>query len=156
MKRIPASDIDLFTDQSLADPYPLYQELRDLGAVVELERNGVYAGGRNCANSPPASSRKRSASSNAWWGKGGGSGVYSGCAFYNVPEDDDGDRAAEKPSGVKAERDDDQQRSDTPQAGEPHNCLQPAAGHPSMDQCVDTHRETCDRQCHHAYRAQEQ
>ncbi|WP_411139620.1 cytochrome P450 [Streptomyces sp. x-80] len=43
MKKIPASDIDLFTDQSLADPYPLYQELRDLGAVVEIERNGMYA-----------------------------------------------------------------------------------------------------------------
>ncbi|WP_371793713.1 cytochrome P450 (plasmid) [Streptomyces sp. NBC_01471] len=43
MKEIPASDVDLFTDEALADPYPLYRELRDLGPVVELTQNGMYA-----------------------------------------------------------------------------------------------------------------
>jgi cytochrome P450 len=43
MNNIPASDIDLFTDESLADPYPIYRELRDLGPVVELRAHGMYA-----------------------------------------------------------------------------------------------------------------
>ncbi|WP_411142787.1 cytochrome P450 [Streptomyces sp. x-80] len=43
MKAIPVSDAELFTDGSLSDPYPLYQELRDLGPVVELTAYGVYA-----------------------------------------------------------------------------------------------------------------
>lgn len=40
---VPASDIDLFTDTALAEPYPLYDELRALGAVVELTRFDAYA-----------------------------------------------------------------------------------------------------------------
>jgi cytochrome P450 len=43
MKKIPSSDIDLFTDEHLGDPYPLYQELRDLGPVVKLNVNNMYA-----------------------------------------------------------------------------------------------------------------
>jgi cytochrome P450 len=43
MKSIPASDVDLFTDENLRDPYPIYQELRDLGPVVELRAHGMYA-----------------------------------------------------------------------------------------------------------------
>lgn len=39
----PVSDIDLFTDEALAEPYALYDELRDLGPVVYLPRIDVYA-----------------------------------------------------------------------------------------------------------------
>jgi cytochrome P450 len=38
-----ASEIDLFTDEALADPYPLYDELRALGAAVWLSDLEVYA-----------------------------------------------------------------------------------------------------------------
>jgi hypothetical protein len=33
----------MFTDEALRDPYPLYRELRDLGAVVHLNAHGMYA-----------------------------------------------------------------------------------------------------------------
>lgn len=33
---MPSSDIDLFSDEVLADPYPAYDELRNLGPVVRL------------------------------------------------------------------------------------------------------------------------
>lgn len=36
------SDLDLFTDEALADPYPLYRELRDLGPVTYLRKTGVW------------------------------------------------------------------------------------------------------------------
>lgn len=36
-------DVDLFADDVLLDPYPLYAELRELAAVVHLVRNDVYA-----------------------------------------------------------------------------------------------------------------
>lgn len=39
----PAHDLDLFDDRLLVDPYPFYTELRDLGAVVHLPANDVYA-----------------------------------------------------------------------------------------------------------------
>lgn len=39
----PESDLDLFTDEALTDPYPLYDELRASGAAVWLNRVGVYA-----------------------------------------------------------------------------------------------------------------
>lgn len=39
----PASDIDLFSDEVLVDPYPAYAALRELGGVVHLPANGVYA-----------------------------------------------------------------------------------------------------------------
>lgn len=35
---VPHSGIDLFTDEALLDPYPLYRELRDAGGAVWLDR----------------------------------------------------------------------------------------------------------------------
>ncbi|WP_041795285.1 cytochrome P450 [Modestobacter italicus] len=40
---VPSSDVDLFADEVLLDPYPTYAELRELGAVVHLSANDVYA-----------------------------------------------------------------------------------------------------------------
>jgi len=42
-----ASDIDLFTDEALADPYPLYRRLRDLGPAAWLARHDVWFLGRH-------------------------------------------------------------------------------------------------------------
>lgn len=39
----PSTDIDLFDDAVLADPYPVYAELRDLGPAVYLERANAWA-----------------------------------------------------------------------------------------------------------------
>jgi cytochrome P450 len=39
----PESDLDLFSDETLADPYPRYRELRDLAAAVWLRPLGMYA-----------------------------------------------------------------------------------------------------------------
>ena len=43
MTDIPETDVDLFTDEALSDPYPLYRELRALGPVVRLAANEMYA-----------------------------------------------------------------------------------------------------------------
>ncbi|MFD8565797.1 cytochrome P450 [Streptomyces sp. NPDC059639] len=43
MSTQPASDIDLFADEVVIDPYPAYAELRELGPVVHLPKNDVYA-----------------------------------------------------------------------------------------------------------------
>jgi cytochrome P450 len=43
MADIPGTDIDLFTDEALSDPYLLYRELRALGPVVRLTANEMYA-----------------------------------------------------------------------------------------------------------------
>lgn len=40
---IPRSDIDLFADEIMADPYTLFRELRDAGPVVYLDRFDVWA-----------------------------------------------------------------------------------------------------------------
>ncbi|SNR24898.1 cytochrome P450 [Blastococcus mobilis] len=40
---VPSSDIDLFADEVLLDPYPYYAQLRELGGVVHLPANDVYA-----------------------------------------------------------------------------------------------------------------
>ena len=40
---VPTSDIDLFADEVLVDPYPYYARLRELGGVVRLPANDVYA-----------------------------------------------------------------------------------------------------------------
>ena len=40
---IPASDVDIWTDAALKDPYPLYRALRGLGPVVWMPRFEVYA-----------------------------------------------------------------------------------------------------------------
>ncbi len=37
------SDVDLFADDVVLDPHPVHAELRDLGPVVHLPKNGVYA-----------------------------------------------------------------------------------------------------------------
>ncbi len=39
----PVSDLDLFDDAVLVDPYPSFAALRDLGGVVHLPANDVYA-----------------------------------------------------------------------------------------------------------------
>ncbi|HWC80182.1 MAG TPA: cytochrome P450 [Pseudonocardiaceae bacterium] len=39
----PDSDLDLFADDARLNPYPLYDQLRDLGPVVHLTRHEVYA-----------------------------------------------------------------------------------------------------------------
>jgi len=39
----PISDVDLFADDVLLDPYPTYARLREFGPVVHLPTNGVYA-----------------------------------------------------------------------------------------------------------------
>lgn len=41
-----SSDIDLFSDAALQDPYPYYKQLRDLGPAAYLSRHGVYFLGR--------------------------------------------------------------------------------------------------------------
>ena len=40
---IPEDDVDLFTDEALAEPYAHYRRLRDLGPVVQLTQHDVYA-----------------------------------------------------------------------------------------------------------------
>src|SRR5579871_843233 len=42
-RTVATSELDLFADGVLLDPYPHYAQLRDLGAVVHLPTNGVYA-----------------------------------------------------------------------------------------------------------------
>ncbi len=41
------SDIDPFDDAFLADPFPFHEQLREAGAVVRLERYGIWATGRH-------------------------------------------------------------------------------------------------------------
>ncbi|WP_017934513.1 cytochrome P450 [Nocardioides sp. Iso805N] len=43
MTHPPTSDLDLFSDEVLTDPYPSYADLRALGPVVHLPANEVYA-----------------------------------------------------------------------------------------------------------------
>ena len=40
---VATSDIDLWSDENLADPYPTYARLRDQAAVVQLTRSNVWA-----------------------------------------------------------------------------------------------------------------
>jgi hypothetical protein len=37
------SDVDLWADEALLEPYAGYQELRDVGPVVHLQRYGIFA-----------------------------------------------------------------------------------------------------------------
>jgi cytochrome P450 len=39
----PASDVDLFSDDVLSDPYPVYEELRSQGGAVWLDRHQAWA-----------------------------------------------------------------------------------------------------------------
>lgn len=41
--QFPAVDVDLFSDDVLADPYPVYRKLRDIGGAVYLEKYGFWA-----------------------------------------------------------------------------------------------------------------
>jgi 4-methoxybenzoate monooxygenase (O-demethylating) len=43
----PALDIDPFSDAFLSDPYPEHERLREAGAVVWLDRYGVFASARH-------------------------------------------------------------------------------------------------------------
>jgi cytochrome P450 len=38
----PISDIDLFSESAIRDPYPIYRQLRDAGPAVWSERHQVY------------------------------------------------------------------------------------------------------------------
>lgn len=40
---VPTSDLDLYSDDVLAEPYPHYRRLREAGSVVWLERYNVWA-----------------------------------------------------------------------------------------------------------------
>ena len=42
----PNYDIDLYSDEAIADPYPHYQAIRDAGPVVRLPKNDLWAVGR--------------------------------------------------------------------------------------------------------------
>jgi cytochrome P450 len=44
--QVPTSDIDLFSESSLGDPFPLYHKLRDAGPVVWLDQLGMFAATR--------------------------------------------------------------------------------------------------------------
>jgi len=39
----PSLDIDLFSDDAIADPYPRYEKIRNAGSVVWLERYDMWA-----------------------------------------------------------------------------------------------------------------
>jgi len=38
----PISDIDVYSDESILDPYPVYRALRDLGPAVWMPRHSIY------------------------------------------------------------------------------------------------------------------
>ncbi|WP_238589289.1 cytochrome P450 [Pseudonocardia sp. HH130629-09] len=40
---MPSSQVDLFSERARVDPYPIYDELRELGPVVRLTRHDLYA-----------------------------------------------------------------------------------------------------------------
>jgi len=40
---IPVSPVDFYSDETIRDPYPVYEELRALGPVVYLEKHDLYA-----------------------------------------------------------------------------------------------------------------
>lgn len=42
----PELDVDLYTDAAIADPYPLYRSIRDLGPAVWLRAHSAWAIGR--------------------------------------------------------------------------------------------------------------
>ncbi|MCB1337835.1 MAG: cytochrome P450/oxidoreductase [Maritimibacter sp.] len=43
MKDLPTLDIDFYSDEVIADPFPVYEKMRDMGPVVYLSRHDVYA-----------------------------------------------------------------------------------------------------------------
>ena len=40
---IPKSDIDFYSDEVILNPFPVYEDLRELGPVVYLPQNDLYA-----------------------------------------------------------------------------------------------------------------
>jgi cytochrome P450 len=46
ISQVPTSDVDLFSEPALRDPFPLYRQLRDAGPLVWLDRLGMYAATR--------------------------------------------------------------------------------------------------------------
>jgi cytochrome P450 len=42
-QQVPSSDVDIFGDEVLEDPYPYYAELREMGRAVRLTRYDVWA-----------------------------------------------------------------------------------------------------------------
>mgnify|MGYP003151855625 CR=1 FL=1 len=40
---VPVTDFDPYAEEVLIDPYPYYEQLREAGPVVLLERYGAYA-----------------------------------------------------------------------------------------------------------------
>ena len=40
---IPSLDIDFYSDEVILDPYPVYQQMREIGSVVYLPRHHLYA-----------------------------------------------------------------------------------------------------------------
>ena len=40
---LPATNLDIYSDQAILDPYPAYQTLRDLGPAVWMEKYNVWA-----------------------------------------------------------------------------------------------------------------
>ncbi|MFS8036664.1 cytochrome P450 [Xanthobacter sp. AM11] len=45
-KNIPTSDADLYSDETLRDPWRIYRDIRDIGSVVFLDKINMYAVGR--------------------------------------------------------------------------------------------------------------
>ena len=43
---LPDLDLDLYSDEVILDPYPVYRRIRDLGPVVRLARHDAVAIGR--------------------------------------------------------------------------------------------------------------
>lgn len=43
MSKTPSLDIDLFSDEAIANPYPAYKQIRDTGSVVWLSQYNVWA-----------------------------------------------------------------------------------------------------------------
>lgn len=43
MTSVPESEIDLYSDRAIVDPYPLYSDLREAGPVVFLPKHDLYA-----------------------------------------------------------------------------------------------------------------
>jgi hypothetical protein len=47
LSKVAVSDVDPFDDAFLDDPYPFHEQIREAGAVVWLERYGIYASARH-------------------------------------------------------------------------------------------------------------
>jgi hypothetical protein len=40
---IPSLDIDFYSDEVIRAPYPIYEQMREIGPVVYLPRHDLYA-----------------------------------------------------------------------------------------------------------------